>query len=313
MFTTDPLLTDKQPFVKLLVLLLLIVSSTLITFFVGILIAVPIYGTDVLDNLVSAGKLITENDISMMKYFQVVNQLGVFIIPALLFSYLISRNVFGFLRLNRKPANMSMIITLFLIFAILPAIHWFVEINEGLQLPGFLSRIEEWMKSSEESALRLTEAFLSTTTLSGLIVNIFMIGILAAIGEELLFRSLLIRLFSDWTKNTHVAVVVSSLLFSAFHLQFYGFLPRFILGLIFGYLFVWSGSVWLPIFAHFLNNVSAVTVYYLVKIGYLQTDAEQFGSTENNLFLFSSFVISILFLATIYFAEKRKNPIPVKI
>ena len=285
----------------------------LFTFFAGILIAIPIYGTDVLDNLVSASKLISENDISMMKYFQVVNQLGFFVVPTLLFSFLISRNVFSYLRLNRRPAIMSMLITIILVFAILPAIHWFVEINEGMHLPEFLSRIEEWMKLSEENALKLTEAFLGTTTITGLILNIFMIGILAAVGEELLFRSVLIRLFSDWFGNVHVAVIVSAILFSAFHLQFYGFLPRFILGLLFGYLFVWSGSVWLPILAHFVNNASAVIVYYLVNIGAVQTDAEQFGATENNLFLFSSFVISILFLVIIYFAEKKKWSIPVKI
>ena len=313
MLTTDPLLADRQPLVQFLVLILLIVSSTIIVFFVGILIAMPIYGTDVLDSLISAGELTSEKDIAMMKYFQVVNQLGVFIIPTLLFSFLVSRNVFSYLRLNRQPASMSVLITIMLIFIILPAIHWFVEINESMHLPGFLGWLEEWMKLSEESAMKLTEAFLGTTTISGLILNIFMIGILAAVGEELLFRSVLIRLFSDWFGNVHVAVIVSAILFSAFHLQFYGFLPRFILGLLFGYLFVWSGSVWLPILAHFVNNASAVIVYYLVNIGAIQTDAEQFGATENNLFLFSSFVISILFLVIIYFAEKKKWSIPVKI
>ena len=311
MFTINPLFADRQPLVQFLVLILLIISSTLITFFVGILIAMPIFGTDVLDSLISAGELISEDDIAMMKYFQVVNQLGVFIIPTLLFSFLVSGNVFSYLRLSRRSAMMSMLITITLAFAVLPAIHWFVEINESMHLPEFLGRLEEWMKLSEESAMKLTEAFLSTTSISGLIVNIFMIGLLAAVGEELLFRSVLIRLFNQWFKNIHIAVIVSALLFSAFHLQFYGFLPRFILGLLFGYLFVWSGSVWLPILAHFVNNASAVVVYYLANIGYLQTDAEQFGATENNLLLLLSFIISLLLLAIIYFIEKRKRPIPI--
>ncbi len=313
MLTTNPLLAERQPLVQFLVLILLIISSTLFTFFVGILIAMPIYGTDVLDSLITASELTTDKDVAMMKYFQVVNQLGVFIIPTLLFSFLVSRNVFSYLRLNRQPATMSVLITIMLVFVILPAIHWFVEINEGMHLPDFLSRIEEWMKLSEESAMKLTEAFLSTTSISGLIVNIFMIGLLAAVGEELLFRSVLVRLFNNWFNNVHVAVIVSSLLFSAFHLQFFGFIPRFILGLLFGYLFIWSGSVWLPILAHFMNNASAVVVYYLVNIGYLQTDAEQFGATENNLLLLLSFIISLLLLAMIYFIEKRKKSVPIRI
>jgi len=313
MLTTHPLLAGRQPFVQLMVLLLLIISSALLTFFVGIIVAIPIYGTDILNTLINASDLSTERDIAMMKYFQVVNQLGVFIIPSLLFSFLVSRNIVDYLCLNREPARISVIITIILIFAILPIIHWFVEINEGLHLPDFLSRIEEWMKASEESAMKLTEAFLSTTSISGLIFNIIMIGFLAAVGEELLFRSVLIRLFNNWFNNVHVAVIVSSLLFSAFHLQFFGFIPRFFLGLLFGYLFVWSGSVWLPILAHFMNNASAVVVYYLVNIGYLHTDADAFGATENILLLLLSFIISGVFMAMIFFVEKKKRSIPIKI
>jgi len=313
MLTTDPLFAGRPPLVQLLVLILIIVSSTLLTFFVGVLLAMPFYGMDVLDILIGASELGTDSDIALMKYFQLVNQVGVFIIPTMLFSLLVSRNIFSYLRMDRKPAPLSVLITIVLIFSVLPAIHWFVELNEMMHLPDFLSRIEEWMKASEESAMKLTEAFLSTTSISGLIINIIMIGLIAAIGEELLFRSVLIRLFSGWFRNVHLAVIVSALLFSAFHLQFYGFLPRFILGLLFGYLFVWSGSVWLPVLAHFVNNTSAVIVYYLVNISYLQTDAEQFGATENQVLLFFSFFSSILFLAIIYVTEKKRRAIPIKI
>jgi hypothetical protein len=313
MFTTEPIFANRPPFLQLLVLLLLILSSTLFTFFVGILLAMPFYGTDVLNILVDAGNLTSDSDIALLKYFQVVNQLGIFFIPVLVFALLVTRHVSSYLHLNRKPAPASVLLTILLVFSILPVIHLLVEINEDMQLPRFLGWLEDWMKSSEESAMKLTEAFLGTKTISGLLINIFMIGLMAAVGEELLFRALLIRIFKDWFNNLHVAVVLSSVLFSAFHLQFFGFLPRFVLGLIFAYLFVWSGSLWLPILAHFVNNASAVLVYFLVNTGKIQTEAEQFGATDNTFLLIFSIFTSIVFLILIFYIEKKRHFTPVKL
>ncbi|MFP4471716.1 MAG: CPBP family intramembrane glutamic endopeptidase [Bacteroidales bacterium] len=248
--------------------------------------------------------------ISMMKFFQVINQLGIFIIPSVIFALLVTNNVAGYLSLDRFPRAVSALLTILLIYTMLPAIHALVQVNEHLQLPGNLEGLEEWMKESESAAARLTEAFLNTGSPMGLLFNLFMVGVLAAVGEELLFRSVLIRLFRGWFGNVHMAVIVSSLLFSAFHLQFYGFLPRFMLGLVFGYLFVWSGSVWLPILAHFVNNASAVIVYFLANKGVLKEDVKDFGATDNYLLLIIATLISFLIGGYIYFSERRKRLSP---
>jgi len=109
-----------------------------------------------------------------------------------------------------------------------------------MHLPEVLSRVEIWMRNSEESAEKLTDAFLSSASWTGFLVNLLMIAVLAAVGEELIFRGILIKIFHEWTRNLHVAVIISALLFSAFHLQFYGFFARLALGLVLGYLFVWT-------------------------------------------------------------------------
>ena len=288
-------------------LIMLILASTLITFFMGILLAVPFYGTGVLDTLVDAGESFGRENIALLKYFQIVNQLGVFFIPVFLFSFLTTGSPGGYLQMKRYPTVFSVVAVIFLTFSILPAIHWLSGINESMHLPDFLNRVEEWMQRSEEKNQRLTEAFLSTKTFGGLLLNILMIGVMAAIGEELLFRSVLIRLFKNWSGNVHFAVVISAILFSAFHLQFYGFLPRLVLGLMFGYMFVWSGSVWLPVAAHFLNNTSAVVVYYFINTEVLETSAEDFGATDSNLLIFISFLFSAMMLGLVYMTEKRKQ------
>jgi membrane protease YdiL (CAAX protease family) len=125
-------------------------------------------------------------------------------------------------------------------------------------LPDFLAPVETWMKEKEESATRLTELFLSENNLLSLLANLLVIAATAAIGEEMFFRGALQRIIGKWSKNPHLIIWSVAILFSAFHLQFYGFLPRMLLGAFFGYLVYWSKNIWLPIFAHFMNNALAV-------------------------------------------------------
>jgi hypothetical protein len=306
MLLSEPFLSNRTPAFKLLILILIIIASTLFTMLLGIVILVPFYGTGILDKLSAAASMAKVEDITILKFMQVVNQIGIFIIPAIFFAYLENRNIPQYLKLNKAPLFVSVIISAIVVFTFLPFTHWLVDINQNMRLPEFLGSIERWMKDSEESAAKLTEAFLKTDSFPGLFTNIIIVGVLAAIGEELLFRSVLIRLFDSWFKNVHLAVLFSALLFSAFHLQFYGFLPRFMLGVLFGYLFVWSGTVWLPILAHFLNNGSAVVVYFLFNTGKMATDADQFGATDNWIKIVISTLVSIILLAGIYFFEKKK-------
>jgi hypothetical protein len=132
-----------------------------------------------------------------------------------------------------------------------------------------------------------------------------MVAVLAAIGEELIFRGLLQRLFLEWTRNVHVAVFISAFIFSAFHLQFYGFFGRLVLGLILGYLFVWTGSLWVPIAVHFVNNAMAVIVSFLDARGVIATDLENFGSSRNYLVITGSFLLMVFILLLIRYHEIR--------
>jgi len=307
-----PVLSDQSPFFKILILILIIFVSALFTMLLGILVLVPFYGTDILNHLSAATSMTNPKDVSIMKFIQVVNQFGIFIIPAFVFAYLENRRIPEFLKLDKTIDLKSFVLTTLVIFTVLPFTHWLLTINQNLRLPEFLGWLETWMKENEEAAAKLTEAFLKTESLSGLFVNILIVGVLAAVGEELLFRAVLIRLFNNWFKNIHLAVIVSALLFSAFHLQFYGFLPRFMLGLLFGYLFIWSGTIWLPVLAHFLNNASAVVVYYLFNVGTITTDAEEFGATDDWAILGLSLMGSLALLWGINYFERNKTEKPDK-
>ncbi len=244
-------------------------------------------------------------NISFLKYLQIVQSVGLFIIPPFLIGYLFNRNSFSYLKLNIKPQTSLIIAVVVLMICAIPVINLFAEINA--RALDYIFSPNNWMKNMEEVAMKTTEAFLKVDTTNGLLINIIIIAIIPAIGEELVFRGVFQKIFINWSKNIHFGVIFSAILFSAIHMQFYGFLPRFLMGLLFGYLFVWSGSIWLPIAAHFTNNAFAVIVSYFINIESLSKDIETVGMDFSTIIyaIVSIIIVSIL-LYLIFKKGKRK-------
>ena len=155
-----------------------------------------------------------------------------------------------------------MLVTI-LAFCTFPVTRLAGQLNSGMVLPDWLSGVEQWMKDKEDYANHLMDLIMTPETFSGMWLNILIIAALPAIGEELIFRGVFQKIFHNLFRSGHLSVWVTSFLFSAIHFQFYGFLPRFILGLIFGYLFLWSRNLWLPVIAHFINNAVPTVGAYL--------------------------------------------------
>jgi len=301
-------LNSFHPSLKLLSLIIIIIGSFLMFFLLGFAVAIPFFGLDMLESITLSGSLEDPDALRLLKYFQVVNQVGVFIIPAMIFALLVQGNIRGYLKLREIPSLWIFLASLLLIFLSLPFINWMLEWNSDLSLPASLAGLEGWFKAKEEEATKLTELFLETTSCTGFLFNLFMIAVLAAMGEEMIFRGIILRLFREWTKNVHLAVLISAVLFSAFHLQFYGFFPRIVLGIILGYLYVWSGSLWVPIFVHFMNNAMAVFISWLDNNGVIEMNIENFGSSESTLMVVSSFILSLGTMYCIYHFGMKKGP-----
>jgi len=303
----EPLLYHTSPPLKLFSLLLIILISLLFTLIFAMAGGYLFFGSELMDYLMDGSLTESPELLPMLKYLQMVNSVGLFIIPPLLFAYLVSKNPSAYLALNRRPALVSAVLGAMAIVIILPFIHWTAGINEMLSLPEWMSGIESWMKSSEDQAERLTGLFLATGSFTGLTVNLLMIAILPAIGEEFLFRGVLLRIFREWTGNVHLAAVISAFLFSAIHLQFYGFLPRFILGLLLAYLFIWSGSIWIPVIVHFFNNGIAVVAAWLYERGSISTSVDAIGESPQTFMIIASLLMVVVLTAMIRYYEGKKK------
>jgi membrane protease YdiL (CAAX protease family) len=232
-----------------------------------------------------------EKTIFSLKFLQAWSSVGIFIVPPFLFAYL-SGNSLTFKSVSRQ----QLMLTAVIIFFAMPLINGLSLWNEQLHLPAFLESVEAWMRATEAKAMAITEAFLAVNTPLGLAVNILIIAIIPALGEELLFRGVIQKELSKWSGKVHLSIWITAFLFSVMHLQFLGFLPRFLIGGLLGYMFYWSGSIWLPILAHFVNNGVAVILYYMVAKGRLTADVETIGVNEGQTSMLLISFLSVGFL-----------------
>lgn len=151
----------------------------------------------------------------------------------------------------------------FIIYLVaLPAASVMAQWNNSIVFPEMLSGLEAKFREMEESARAVTDIFLSGDSITDLLINIAIVGVAAAVVEEVFFRGGLQQILVKWFGNGHVAVWVTAFIFSAIHLQFYGFIPRLFMGAVLGYLFLYSRNLWIPIFYHLVNNASVVIMNF---------------------------------------------------
>ncbi len=287
----NPLFEQSHPFTKLLFLFFIIIGSFLIFLVIGLITAIPFFGIT-LSSFQSALNINNPDNIGLIKYMQFIQHMGIFVVPPLIAAYVFSKYPKSYLSADTKSKFPVYLLAAGIIIFAIPFINYTGALNAKMSLPESFAGFEEKIKAMEESAGKMTEAFLNVKSIGGLFINLIIVALLPAVGEEFLFRGVLLKIFKEWTKNKHAAILISAFLFSAVHFQFYGFLPRFLLGALFGYLFVWSKNIWVPVTVHFINNGLAVLLYYFMHDTELYEKADAFGTDTATM---PSVIFSVLF------------------
>jgi membrane protease YdiL (CAAX protease family) len=300
-----------HPFSQFMFSLFVMVVSVLVFMLFSIILAVPFFGMTEIINSLGPNAIDTESGLNFLKYAQVVQSIGLFIVPPFILAWLFYGNMGEYLMIDRSSSLNNFLYTALSILLLIPFINFAGEINSKLALPSSLSGIEDWMRTMEETAKVLTEKFLKADSMPVLLFNIFMVGLLPAFGEELLFRGIIQRIFVNWTKNQHWGIWIAAIIFSAFHMQFYGFLPRMLLGAMFGYLLVWTGSMWVPMLAHFINNTMGVIGYYLMDKTIISKDIEQWGTGKEQLPMLLFSIVSAAGMLYLIYRGSDKTKMPV--
>ena len=246
--------------------------------------------------------------LDFMKVMQVVQVSLIFLMPSLLCAYLFHKSAPRFLKINKAIDGKFLLLSILLIFAIQPLIAFTGYYNSQLTLPESMAGLERIMKMMEEQTQMLIEKMLTTNSVIILLVNLFVIAITAGVTEEFFFRGSLQQTIKKICKNGHVAVWITAFIFSFIHFQFYGFVPRLLLGALLGYIFLWSGNLWIAVIVHAINNTIGVLAFHFFYNTPIYEKLETFGVGNTLWATIVSIVLSGTILAILSREYQKNNP-----
>ena len=204
----------------------------------------------------------TQTDLWLLKLLQAISTLGTFLLPAMVFVR-IKKPGADYLKASARVNPLLVLLVFIGFICFMPAMEQVIAWNESIQFPEGMKSLETLFRNMEERAKEITMLLVRADSIGALLLNILVLAIAPAIAEEFLFRGVIQNLLADRLKNKHVAIWIAAALFSLFHFQFYGFIPRLLFGALFGYLLMWSKSIWYPVLCHALNNSIAVVSSYI--------------------------------------------------
>lgn len=207
----------------------------------------------------------------------------------------------------KRPETGLLLLVMAIMLCSMPLMEWIALANQKMVLPDLLKPVQDWMQEKEDAAMQMTVLLLKMNQLPDFLINMAMIALLPAIAEELLFRGAIQRSFYRMWGNPHAAIWISAFIFSAIHVQFFGFFPRLLLGAGFGYLYFWSGSLWYAMLAHFLNNGYAVCVAWYLQLHHLPLSEADKSSGFPWYGYIISLILTIVLLSRFNYKSKQSN------
>ena len=256
---------------------------------VGIFMAVGLLGSWMLSemmgiNMIQVGNMDSwdfkdPKMISFMRGMLLIQFLGLFVVPSLLYAYFADPHPVQYLGLRKPFKPVYWLFAGILLLVAIPLIDLIGLLNQKINFGG---QLQTWMKEMEEKATRQTLALLGSRAVNDLLKNLVFIALFAGVGEELFFRGILQRLFVQGFRNAWLGIILAAFVFSFFHFQFFGFFPRFVLGILLGALYWYSGSLWTAMLAHFVYDAVIIILIFL--------NPELARETETSLFPKSALV-----------------------
>lgn len=233
--------------------------------------------------------------------------LGAFVLAPLAYLYIVEKKRLKIFFGNNSIMGVPLFLTVFIVVAFMSVNSIFIEWNANLVLPEFLESFEIWAQNMEQQAQELTVMMTRFESFGDLLFALIIIGLIPAVGEELLFRGVVQNQLFAISKNIHVAIWVAAFIFSVFHVQFYGLVPRMFLGVLFGYLYYWSGNLLIPMLGHFINNGLTLVLLYLYQTQNIGYDLENTTTIPIATVIFSLVLGLILMIIFNRFFKTRTN------
>lgn len=284
----------------LLITIGLVIVNTLIFNYMGRFLAQQIWDVDV-TYLVKGNMEFNRPHSSALRFTQFLSQGGGFILSVIIVIQLMKRKFIEFTGLNKQPLWKWFGISLLFFFCMLPSLEWLVEWNRGWSLP---AELEEQMRLFHENNMKIYDIMLHYNTGIDLWINLVVVAVMPAISEELLFRGLILRIFRSMFGNIHAAIWMTAIVFAGIHLQAYNIVPMIMMAAIFGYVYYFTGSLWVPILLHFLNNAS----YILMK----RYDVASDSAAIEPIYVLAFLAAGILLFAFLHKRSPKPNQLTLE-
>jgi membrane protease YdiL (CAAX protease family) len=256
-------LKNSSPIIQLLLFAGIICAGLLVSYFFSAFFILSRSGFS-LETIQNIGDTLynSPNLLRAMQFFQIVTM---FIFPAIICARLFSDDYKSYLRTDTPIDFTVWGLTIVSIPVAIPFLNLMSNLNQQMKFPGWLKGVEQWMADMENSQAEILEKMLQANDLWDLLFIILIIGVLTGIGEEFIFRGVLQNIFAKAIRNPHTVIWTVAFVFSAIHLQFYGFVPRLLLGAYLGYLLYYTQNIWTPVLAHFTNNSIGIILAYVFR------------------------------------------------
>jgi len=214
--------------------------------------------------------ILSQDPISLL-VSQAVTQIIMFMAVAVLLTYLLFK--FDLRYFFAPVSGAEVLLTIAISIGSMVIISAVGEWNMNLDFGE--TGIAQWARKSEDQLKVITEHLTSFESTYHFLLAFFAIAIVPAVAEELVFRGLIQNLFVKVLKNPHISIWLTGFIFAAIHLQFFGLAPRMLLGVLFGYLYHWSGKLSIAMIGHLLNNGLALVVLWMAQKEVIDVSTEQ--------------------------------------
>ena len=244
--------------------------------------------------------------LTAFQIIQVSSQIGFFLLPALLIPLFYGKSPLHYLQIKTSVKARMVLISIGFLLLALPFVQLSMLLNQAISFPDFLSGLEQQLRDQHEQVEALTENMIRMPNFGFFLLNVVLIAVLPAVAEEFFFRGFVQNFFKKWSGKVHLAIWVSAFIFSLIHFQFFAFIPRLLLGALFGYMLVYTGNIWYPVIAHFFNNFMLLLITYIyepINEEWPMNLAETYPYFYQVLVL----VFAILLVFTLYQLSKRKG------
>lgn len=240
-----------------------------------------------------------------VKVIQCIQAVVGFLLPALITALMLNRKPMKLLGFSKKIKLTQVGLVCAIMFAGIFVSGFFSYINELFPISDGWKQSFDKMESDYNS---MVQSILSLDSVADYLIGLVVMAFLPALCEETLFRGGLQNYMTRWTRKPWLSIIVVSILFSALHFSFYGFLSRLFLGVMLGLLYEYSGKLWLSIIAHFFNNAFAVTAIYILKQQGKPIDEAIADKSSTWLGVFAIPVVIALLIVFRKIAAKPKEP-----